>query len=307
MSNLKDVFSHCTLCFHTCGVDRTRGLLGKCHLDAGLYVASVCRHLGEEPALGGAQGVCNVFFSHCNLQCVFCQNCQISDNNTELIDATFTLETLVERITHELDAGCSAVGFVSPTPYIPYVLSCVRVLHERNYYPTVIYNTNAYDTPEALSCLEGIVDVYLPDYKYGNESLGRLYSRGNDYPERALASIAAMIKQVGKELKYGENGLVKRGVIIRHLVLPNQVENSRSALFNLWSEFGSKITLSLMSQYTPLHQALQDPNLSRKITVKEYQQVVDFMYQLGFVNGWVQEMSSVGSYIPNFEHESPFE
>lgn len=301
------LLSHCELCFHACGIDRTKGQRGKCHLDAGLYVASVCRHLGEEPVLGGENGVCNVFFSHCNLQCKFCQNWQISANSTGLSESALTVEALLEKIVCELEAGCTALGFVSPTPYIPYLIACVERLHACGYYPTVIYNTNAYDTPDALALLDGIVDVYLPDYKYGNETLGRRYSGIGEYPERALIAIGAMIKQVGKELVFSEEGLVKRGVIIRHLVLPNQVENSRAALFNLWSEFGNKLTLSLMSQYTPLHLAEQDADLSRKITEEEYQQVVDFMSELGFVTGWVQEMSSVGSYIPDFGQKSPFE
>ncbi|MFC2413033.1 MAG: radical SAM protein [Bacteroides sp.] len=300
------LLSHCELCFHACGTDRIAGHRGICHLDAGLYVASVCRHLGEEPALGGEKGVCNVFFNHCNLQCKFCQNWQISTNTGALSEASVTLQGLLESIVHELEAGCTALGFVSPTPYVPHIIECVAQLHKRDYYPTVIYNTNAFDTPETIALLEGVVDVYLPDYKYGNEELGRRYSGIKEYPEQALTSIAAMIKQVGKELEYSEEGLVRRGVIVRHLVLPNQVENSRAALFNLWSEFGNKLTLSLMSQYTPLHLAGEDSDLSRKITEEEYRQVVDFMYSLGYTNGWVQEMSSIGTYVPNFGQENPF-
>lgn len=301
-----DLLSHCELCFHACSTNRLLGQKGKCQLDAELYVASVCRHLGEEPLLGGEKGVCNVFFNHCNLQCKFCQNWQISTNTTELSQAVVTTEKLLEQIISELEAGCSALGFVSPTPYAPHIIECVAQLHKFGYYPTVIYNTNAFDTPKTIALLEGVVDVYLPDYKYGNELLGQRYSGIKEYPERALTSIAAMIKQVGKSIEYSEDGLVRRGVIVRHLVLPNQVENSRAALFNLWSEFGSELTLSLMSQYTPLHLAEQEADLARKITEDEYRQVVNFMYSLGFRNGWVQEMSSVGTYVPNFGQENPF-
>jgi len=306
VASLHELFSSCTLCWHACGTDRIKGALGRCQIDAALYVASVCQHLGEEPLLGGEKGVCNVFFNHCNLQCKFCQNWQISSNLSRLSTSLVSQEALIEKIISVLDAGCNALGFVSPTPYIPYVINCVEELRKRGYHPTVIYNTNAYDSPHALALLNGVVDVYLPDYKYGNEALGRRYSGIADYPERALTSIGAMIKQVGKELEYNEQQLVKRGVIIRHLVLPNQVENSRSALFNLWSEFGNKITLSLMSQYTPLHLAEQEEELARKITEEEYKQVVEFMYELGFANGWIQEMSSVGTYVPDFRQKKPF-
>ena len=300
-------FTSCHLCFHACGVNRFAGKLGRCALDSGLYVATVCRHLGEEPALGGEKGVCNVFFSHCNLQCLFCQNWQISTRGSSLEQAKTTIEALCTQICSILACGVRALGFVSPTPYIPYVREIIEVVHARGYHPLTIYNTNAFDTPSALSLLDGYIDVYLPDYKYGNVLLAERYSQAPNYPDLALESIAEMVRQVGKEVLYDTNGLVLRGLIIRHLVLPNQVENSRSALFNLWSEFGNKLTLSLMCQYTPLHRACEVEELARTLTPDEYHEVVDFMYSLGFKNGWVQEMSSIGSYVPDFMHATPFD
>lgn len=300
-----ELFAHCDLCFHRCNCNRAIGKKGRCHLDAGLYVESVARHLGEEPVIGGKKGVCNVFFNHCNLQCVFCQNWQISANSRSLPKTT--LGEVVEKIEKELKDGCTAVGFVSPTPYIPYVIDIVSQLHVHGYKPTIVYNTNAYDTPAALETLAGYVDIYLPDYKYANALLGLQYSGIQNYPEYALESIACMLQQVGVTLEYNREGLLERGVIVRHLVLPNQVENSRSALFNLWSEFGSNLTISLMSQYTPLHLAGRDINLARRISEDEYRQVVDFMFDLGFSNGWIQEIASSGNYVPDFEQEHPFE
>lgn len=299
-------FECCKLCFHTCGVNRLVGVKGRCALDGGLYVSSVCLHKGEEPALGGEKGVCNVFFNHCNLQCLFCQNWQISARESDLRKATTTLEDVVLKICTILDTGVRAVGFVSPTPYIPYVRDIIAALRERGYAPVTIYNTNAFDTPAALSFLAGFIDVYLPDYKYGSAELGQRYSQAPDYPERALESINEMVRQVGKEVVYDDEGLVLRGTIVRHLVLPNHVENSRAALFNLWSEFGNRLTLSLMSQYTPLHRAGAIPELARALLSEEYNEVVDFMYSLGFKNGWVQELSSVGYYVPDFANSKPF-
>ncbi len=299
-------FECCKLCFHTCGVNRLVGVKGRCALDGGLYVSSVCLHKGEEPALGGEKGVCNVFFNHCNLQCLFCQNWQISARESDLHEAVSTLEDVVLKICAILDTGVRAVGFVSPTPYIPYVRDIITALRERGYAPVTIYNTNAFDTPAALSFLAGFIDVYLPDYKYGSAELGQRYSQVPDYPERALESISEMVRQVGKEVIYDDEGLVLKGTIVRHLVLPNHVENSRAALFNLWSEFGNRLTLSLMSQYTPLHRAGAIPELARTLLSEEYNEVVDFMYSLGFKNGWVQELSSVGYYVPDFTNSKPF-
>lgn len=296
----------CELCFHACGVNRLAGVKGRCALDGGVHVSTVCLHKGEEPALGGEMGVCNVFFNHCNLQCLFCQNWQISDRRSVLEGGASTLEEVVKKICDILDTGVRAVGFVSPTPYIPYVRDIVADLRKKGYDAITIYNTNAFDTPEALSTLLGLIDVYLPDYKYGSTELGERYSQAPEYPERALESIGEMIRQVGKEVVYNEAGLVSKGTIVRHLVLPNHVENSRAALFNLWSEFGGKLTISLMSQYTPLHQACQVPELARALFSEEYQEVVDFMYSLGFENGWLQEMSSVGAYTPDFTDSKPF-
>ncbi len=295
----------CKLCYHHCAVDRAR-VKGRCALDEKLYVAHLGKHMGEEPALGGENGVCNVFFAHCNLRCQFCQNFQISAHSANLTHTIQNFEEILEKIIAVLQTGCTALGLVSPTPYIPYIPPLVEAIHQRGFYPTVIYNTNAYDTPQALDLLKGCVDVYLPDYKYSNDELARRLSAAPNYPELALNAIDAMIQQVGKELQYTPDGRVTKGVIIRHLVLPNHIENSRAALFNLWTEFGNKLTISLMSQYTPLYAAQKDPLLNRKITPEEYQEVVDFMYALGFTNGWYQDLESGDCYIPNFDLDSPF-
>lgn len=295
----------CRYCYHRCGVVRSERL-GVCRIDEGLYVASVYKHRGEEPVLGRGNAVCNVFFAHCNMQCVYCQNHQISDNTTPLSPWVSTLEALVEKVETILDEGCDTLGLVSPTPYIHYVVRLVEALHADGYRPTVVYNTNGYDTAETIRCLSPYVDIYLPDYKYGSYDLARRLSAAPDYPDVALESIGEMMEQKGKTLTYDADGIARKGVIVRHMVLPGFVENSRAALINLSVEFGSDITLSLMAQYNPAHRCLHRPPLDRRITKEEYDEVLTLLDELGFTNGWTQELVSALTYNPDFTQPDPF-
>lgn len=295
----------CYFCSHRCGVVRSERL-GVCRIDNGLYVASVYRHHGEEPVLGCDGTVCNVFFAHCNMQCVYCQNYQISDNKTSIAAWTSSLETLIERVKSILDKGCDTLGLVSPTPYVPYVVQLVKSLRADGYRPTVVYNTNGYDTVDALRCVAPYVDIYLPDYKYGSYALSRRLSGAADYPDVALEAIGEMLRQKGRELEYDANGVARRGVIVRHMVLPGYVENSRAALINLAVEFGNKIALSLMAQYNPAHHCLHHEPLNRRVRSEEYQAVLSFVDELGFAYGWKQELESAATYNPDFTQPDPF-
>lgn len=280
-------------------------------MDGGLYVASVVWHGGEEPVLGGGRGVCNIFFPHCTLRCLYCQNCQISANELPICQMSVDLEGLVARVEGVLARGVHTVGFVSATSYAQWIPPIVNALRERGFRGSFLYNTNAYDTPETIDALAGYIDIYLPDYKYGSYSLAALLSGARDYPDRALESIARMGQQVGWELQCDETGAARSGVIVRHLVLPGQLENSRAALINLRTEFGRDLYLSLLSQYTPCGEALTHPRcaelgLQRKLTAQEYDGVVRFAYELGFSHGWLQELCSAEAWLPDFSRDGVF-
>lgn len=296
----------CQLCAFRCKVNRAQQL-GVCRVDNGLYVAAVCQHRGEEPVLGVGQGICNVFFAHCNLQCCFCQNCQISSNARPIVTYSTTLDDLVTRVVTCLGQGLDTLGLVSPTPYIPWIAPLLDALHQRSLYPTVVYNTNGYETSQAIESLNGLVDIYLPDYKYGSYDLARQLSHAPDYPDVALEAIQAMAAQVGLTLQFDAQGTARRGLIVRHLVLPGYLDNSKAALVNLATELSPDLYLSLLAQYVPFGDVSRFPNLQRRLTQPEYDQVASYAYHLGFSNGWTQELSSASYYAPDFSKPNPFE
>jgi putative pyruvate formate lyase activating enzyme len=264
----------------------------------------VCLHRGEEPVLGGEGGVCNVFFSHCNLQCVYCQNYQISRNSSAQPDSD--LDDIVSRVAAILGAGAGAVGFVSPSHSIPAMKEIMRALRAAGRKPVFIMNTNAYDRHEVIESLEGEVDVYLPDFKYADGDLAAEYSGAGDYPEIGVRALREMYRQKGSNLEIGEHGLARSGLIIRHLVLPGHVENSIACLRLIAEELSASVHVSLMSQYHPVPAVAGHPLLGRTVTEREYDTVLEEFYRLGFYRGWVQEFGSAGNYLPDFGKEEPF-
>lgn len=254
----------------------------------------------------GNHGICNVFFGHCNLQCIYCQNYQISQNGKTIYHFG-TLDEITEAIITCLDKGCSSVGFVSASHMIPQMIMIINSLHRWQRYPTIIYNSNGYDKVESLQRLEGIVDIYLPDFKYSDDTLGKQFSDVRDYRQIAIAALKEMYRQMGSRLITDENDVAVRGMIIRHLVLPGQVENSIGVLRIIESEISSKITLSLMSQYYPVADAIGHKTLGRELNKEEYDRVCREMEELGFVNGWIQDMESHQEYRPDFCSDHPFE
>jgi putative pyruvate formate lyase activating enzyme len=295
----------CRACPRACGVDRAAAPTGYCRSGSGLEIASICFHRGEEPAISGERGICNVFFSHCNLQCVYCQNWQISRNDAPA--RAMALEEAVSAIARLLDAGARGVGFVSPSHMIPQMRSIVESLRTRGMRPTIVFNTNAYDRAETIASLEDIVDVYLPDFKYMDHSLALELSGAWDYPEVALAAIREMYRQKGSNLTLGEEGTATSGLIIRHLILPGQVENSKAVLRTIAAELSPSVHLSLMSQYYPPPGVERYPWLARAIARGEYDEVLDELERLGFYRGWVQELESREIYRPDFSRPHPFE
>ncbi len=302
-----EYLSHCTLCPRNCGVNRFSDKLGFCKSDASFRISSVCVHKGEEPAISGEKGICNVFFSHCNLQCIYCQNFEISRNEIRITPDSIAYPKLIEKICFILDQTENRIGFVSPSHQIPQMLAIIRGIKETGRNPIVIYNTNGYDKVESLKLLEGIVDVYLPDFKYMDDNLAYRYSQAGDYPEVAFLAIKEMYRQKGSALILNDNGLAESGIIIRHLVLPGAVNQSIEVLRCIATELSSKLHISLMSQYYPTVFVRNDNDLKRTIYYEEYKQVVDALDEFDFYRGWIQDLESEASYRPNFLDDRPFE
>ena len=302
----KALLEDCTLCPRECHINRFDGGFGYCGIDSGLNIASVCVHKGEEPVISGNNGICNIFFSGCNLHCLFCQNHEISRPGSVIKNTVMDLNTVLDKIEEILFYGINAVGFVSPSHVIPQVKAIINGLHSRNLRPVMVYNTNSYDKVETIRSLDGLIDVYLPDYKYVTKEIASEFSDAGDYPLVALKAIKEMYYQKGSTLRFGDNGMAENGMLIRHLVLPGHAEESKSVLRLIAEELSPGVHLSLMSQYHPTYLVNDHPVLNRILYKEEYEAVVEEMNKLGFRNGWVQDMDSNVNYRPDFGKENPF-
>lgn len=297
----------CTLCPRSCRVDRTVAT-GFCNALSELEVATVCTHRGEEPPL---DPIVNVFFAHCNLQCIYCQNYQIS-GPTAARSEVLSAKQLGDQIYNQLTTlnyqfSNPLVGFVTAAHYADRLPSVVKALHNRGINPTIVYNSSGYESVDTLRSLEGLIDIYLPDFKYMDSGLAARYSHAPDYPAVATAALHEMRRQVGGGLKIDSEGQAYRGLIVRHLVLPGHVDNSIDCLDWLADNFDPfTLHLSLMAQYYPPQPGLPAP-LDRTVTADEYATVTAYAEQLGFTAGWVQELSANDNYRPDFSrNDNPF-
>ena len=297
----------CALCPRNCHANRFSSELGYCKSDASFNISSTCIHRGEEPAISGRTGICNIFFTHCNLQCLYCQNYQISRNSVNNASTRIELEEVTRQVTQILDSGINRVGFVSPSHFIPQVKIIISCIHALGYKPVWVYNSNGYDKAETLRTLEGLVDVYLPDFKYIDADLSRGYSDAADYPDEARKALTEMFRQKGSALITDAEGMAESGMIIRHLVLPGEVNNSLGVLDFIAEELSPKLHISLMSQYFPTPAVSCHPKLRYTVKETEYNKVIERMEKLGMVNGWIQELSSISHYQPDFDRNHPFE
>jgi putative pyruvate formate lyase activating enzyme len=303
LNDLKD----CSICPRNCHANRILGKTGYCRSDAGFNIASICIHKGEEPFISGKYGICNVFFSRCNMQCIFCQNYQISRNDEIVVSYKIQIKEIIGKIIEILDTGVEALGFVSPSHFIPQVKIIISALNQIGRYPIVVFNTNGYDNVSTIKQLEGLIDVYLPDLKYMEEKLSITYSDAPKYPLIASQSILEMYRQKGSTIIPNDNNYAESGLIIRHLVLPGQVENSRSVLRFIANEISTNVHISLMSQYYPNDFVKNHHQLGRVLSFREYSMVTHEMEKLGFTKGWIQEMQSADFYQPDFLNNHPFE
>lgn len=295
----------CELCPRGCRADRTRGE-GYCRASDELEVGAVCLHRGEEPPLNP---IVNVFFTHCNLQCIYCQNRQISGGDrSEVRGEKYSVDALADAISAQLSPLTTPIlGLVTAAHYADRIPALVEAVCRRGFSPTVVYNSSGYESVETLRTLEGVVDVYLPDFKYMDPALAQAYSHAPDYPEVAQAALREMRRQVGGGLKVDDDGHAYRGLIVRHLVLPGQVDNSLRCLDWLadFQPFG--LHLSLMAQYFPPVEGLPSP-LDRTLNPEEYQAVTRHAIALGLTDGWLQELEAQSNYRPDFTHtRNPFD
>jgi putative pyruvate formate lyase activating enzyme len=303
----RNTLSSCMLCPRECKADRFEGGTGFCLTDAGLNISSICIHRGEEPVISGQAGICNIFFTGCNLRCIYCQNYEISRRGSGSGYLPGDLERVLDRIGTILSGGINAVGFVSPSHVVPQVRAIINGIKNRGINPVIVYNTNSYDKVVTLKSLSGLIDVYLPDFKYVSSEIAEKYSDAPDYPDVALKAIREMYFQKGSSLITGEDGVAKNGILLRHLVLPGHAEESKKVLRTIADEISTGINISLMSQFHPTFQVKNHPVLNRSLYVEEYESVVKEMELLGFRNGWLQDMDSYDNYRPDFRKENPFD
>jgi putative pyruvate formate lyase activating enzyme len=301
-ARLRRVLEDCRLCPRACRVNRTAGETGFCGLTGEVILSHALPHHGEEPILSGTRGAGTLFFSSCNLKCLYCQNHQISHSaGGRPCDG----DALAKVILGLQEKGCHNIEFVTPTPHLPGILEGLAIAARTGLHTPVVYNCGGYEDAGVLRELEGIVDVYLPDFKYGNDEAAMRYSGAPDYVQSALGSLREMLRQTG-ETPVLEDGIALRGLIIRHLVLPGAAENSFDALRLLRKHLPEGVPLSLMSQYTPTPLVAGHPELGRRLTRDEYDTVVDFALDLGFETLFVQEVDE-RHMAPDFRLEAPFQ
>jgi putative pyruvate formate lyase activating enzyme len=297
----------CDICPRECGVNRLQSELGYCHSGRLPIVSAVCVHQGEEPAISGTRGSGTVFFGNCNMRCVYCQNYQISQNWKKQKSKEMDCHSLAERILYLQDElGCHNINFVSPSHFVPQLVRAVLEAVPMGLRVPLVYNTSGYDSVPSLKELDGIISIYLPDLRYASDNWAKKFSHVPDYVARARQAIREMHRQVG-DLVVDESGLAQKGLIVRHLILPNGLAGSEESVSWLVRELSPTVTLSVMSQYIPVHRAARIPLLSRTISVDEYETVLRLLTDLGVENGWVQEMGAAEDYLPDFEREGhPF-
>jgi putative pyruvate formate lyase activating enzyme len=302
VSKLKEIYTDCVLCPRACRVNRAEGELGYCGLPAKIIMDCALAHHGEEPPLSGKNGAGTIFLSSCNLRCIYCQNHQISHSpvGTELSSAQ-----LAEVMLDLQKQGCHNIEPVTPTPQVPLIMEALHLARGRGLKVPLVYNCGGYEDPQIINLLDQMVDVYLPDFKYGLEEDSILFSQAPVYPRFALDSLREMVRQVGDDLVL-QNGVATRGIIVRHLVLPGRLANSIEALRLIKKEISTKVPISLMSQYTPTDKVRNQPILGRSITSNEYSQILDYALHLGFENLFVQEVSDQ-ELTPDFSRANPFD
>ena len=293
----------CTLCPRNCKVNRLEGKKGRCHVDAKVKVARAALHMWEEPCISGEQGSGTVFFSGCNLRCVYCQNYEIAAKRK---GKQVTVSELSEIFLSLQEKGAANINLVTPDPFVQEIAQAVLLSKEVGLRIPVVYNGSGYEKKEVIENLGEIVDIFLTDFKYMDETLAATYSFAADYPVVAKEALAAMVKVVGEPV-FDEEGMMQKGVIVRHLLLPGHKRNAKDIIRYVYDTYGDSVYLSLMNQHTPfdrLKEKEEYRQLCRKVTKREYENVVNFALSLGVRNAFIQEGETAGeSFIPAFDEE----
>ncbi len=297
---MMNLLKNCKLCPRNCNVDRLNNKIGFCKATDKLKIARAALHFWEEPCISGEKGSGTVFFSNCTLKCVFCQNNDISQCD---VGKEISIERLSNIFLELQDKGALNINLVTPTHYVPQIIEALKIAKNQGLNLPIIYNSSGYENIETLKLLDGYIDIYLPDLKYYNNKYSIKYSNARNYFDLAIKAIEEMVKQVGKA-KFNENGIIEKGVIVRHLLLPGLLFDSKKVLDALYNKFGNKIYISIMNQYTPLKHVENYPEINKKISKKYYDAIIDYAISIGIENGFIQEDGTAKeSFIPTFNYE----
>lgn len=300
MKNTEEMLSDCTLCPRNCNVDRNAGKRGFCGMAGELFLARAALHMWEEPCISGKKGSGAVFFSGCGLRCCFCQNHDIAIGSRGL---PVTVERLSEIFLELKENGAANINLVTGVHYVPQIIQALELAREKGMDLPIVYNSSGYENVETLKLLEGYIDVYLPDMKYMDPELAQKFSHAPDYPQRAMEGIREMVRQTGT-CRFTPDGYIKKGTIVRHLILPGHTRNSIEVLRYLHRTYGEDIYISIMNQYTPVRKLEKYKELNRKVTKREYEKVLDAAIDMGIQNGFIQEGETASeSFIPEFDYE----
>ncbi len=293
-----EALEKCNLCPHKCKVNRNKGNIGRCKSTDKVKIGLYSIHDFEEPCISGNKGSGTVFFSNCNLNCLFCQNYEISQLGK---GKEITIEELAEIFLLQQDKNVENINLVTPTSYVPQIIEAIKISKQKGLKIPIIYNTNSYENIETLKMLDGYIDVYLPDLKYAEDKLGKEYSNINNYFEVATEAIKEMIRQVGTP-KFNKEGIIEKGVIVRHLVLPNGLENSKKVLKWIKENLPEEIYVSIMAQYFPTYKAYENNKINRKLTKEEWKEIENYIEVLNIQNGFIQELGDhEEEYVPKWD------
>lgn len=294
---MNNILEKCELCPWKCKVNRTNGVIGKCKAGENIKIALANLHYFEEPCISGEKGSGTVFFTGCNMNCKFCQNYKISQ---EMLGKEISVEELANEFLKLQNQNANNINLVTAVMYIPQIINAIKIAKSKGLKIPIIYNSSGYENPEIIKLLDGYIDIYLPDFKYFDNDLSKKLSGINNYFEYATESIKEMYKQVGKP-KLDENGLIKKGLIIRHLVLPNYIENSKNVLKWIKENFNDDILVSIMAQYFPSNKAMEYSDINRKLTEEEYKEIEEYVFDLN-LDGYMQDLEeNEEQYVPKFE------
>lgn len=288
----------CEICPHKCGINRNNNPIGRCKSKDTVKIALYSTHNFEEPCISGTKGSGTVFFSNCNMNCIFCQNYEISQLGK---GREISIEELAEILLKQQEKEVENINLVTPTSYIYQIIEAIKIARKNGLTLPIVYNTNSYENVETIKALDGFIDVYLPDLKYAENELATKYSKVNNYFEIATEAIQEMIRQVGTP-RFNSDGMIQKGVIIRHLVLPNYIENSKKVLSWIKNNLPDDIYVSIMAQYFPTYKAKKDEKINRKLTQKEWQEIEDYVQEIEIKNGFIQELGEhEEEYVPDWD------